>query len=185
MNSPIGAVERQFRKTWVCFLIERFSGTRSHFLSSLDDDKAPVSCSPNGCTCMSTAILKLVGLSFIFISTLACEIKESICSKKDDCFVTSVGDQKPNVNNQFMFYFLTVLIWKEMKQSCWISFRIATPYNKQINWLFTFGCWSATDVTKQTKVSIDFIDYIKILEREGLWRWNLIFILLVETPESR
>ena len=64
----------------------------------------------NGCTCMSTAILKLVGLSFIFISTLACEIKESICSKKDDCFVTSVGDQKPNVNNQFMFYFLTVLI---------------------------------------------------------------------------
>ena len=56
-----------------------------------------------------------------------------------------------------------------MKQSCWISFRIAT-HNKQINWLFTFGCWSATDVTKQTKVSIDFIDYIKILEREGLWR---------------
>ena len=126
MNSPKGEVERQFRKTWVCFLIERFSGTRSHFLSSLDDDKAPVSCSPNGCTCMSTAILKSVGLSLIFISTLACEIKESICTKKDDCFVTSAGDQKPNVNNQFMFYFLTVLIWKEMKPSCWISFRIAT-----------------------------------------------------------
>ena len=69
-----------------------------------------MSCSPNGCTCMSTAILKSVGLLFIFISTLAFETKESICSMKDDCFVTSVGDQKPKVINQFMFYFLTILI---------------------------------------------------------------------------
>ena len=104
MNSPKGAVERQFRKTWVCFLIERFSGTRSHFLSSLDDDKAPVSCSPNGCTCMSTVILKSVGLSFIFISTLACQIKESICfliehfSGTRSHFLSSLDDGKAPVS---------------------------------------------------------------------------------------
>ena len=84
-----------------------FSGTRSHFLSSLDDDKAPVSCSPNGCTCMSTAILMSLGLSFFKFrlgDVNSRSFSLSICSKKDDKKVTSVRDQKPNVNNRFIFY---------------------------------------------------------------------------------
>ena len=57
-----------------------------------------------------------------------------------------------------------------MKQSSWISFRIAALIINESNGYSHFGCWSATDIAKQTKVSIDFTYYIKILEREGLWQ---------------
>ena len=57
------------------------------------------------------------------------------------CFNSSAYDRKPNLKNDFFcLLFQRVAIWK----------RNLKLQSKQRNWLFTFGFWSPTDLTKQT-----------------------------------
>ena len=60
-------------------------------------------------------------------------------------FITSVNDQKPNVNNQFFVYFILsdLLFVKKSDSMVGFLFKLQlVKENKQRNWLFKFGFWS-------------------------------------------